>query len=195
MVKTFISSPQGTNTYLLISDGEAAVIDPAHSCSEIKKTLDELGDRLKYILVTHAHLSHVHAVPMLKKDTGGRIGVHPSEMGLLKEMGSPFEPDLPLNDHASLNLGSARLTVLHTPGHTLGSVCFYVREAKALFTGDTLLQGEFGRIWGPHSMGLMVRSLKRLNRVIPPKTTIYPGHGPMTTLSKEAWLDGLDNLS
>ncbi len=65
----------------------------------------------------------------------------------------------------------------------------------ALFTGDTLLKGEFGRIEGPHSMGLMLRSLKRLNSVISTKTTIYSGHGPMTIMSKKAWLDALDNLS
>jgi glyoxylase-like metal-dependent hydrolase (beta-lactamase superfamily II) len=106
-----------------------------------------------------------------------------------------LEPDLLLKDNASLKLGRTTIKVLHTPGHTPGSLCFHIREAKALFSGDTLLKGEFGRIQGPHSMGLMLRSLKRLNSVIPPKTTVYPGHGPSTTMSKEAWLDTLDNLS
>jgi glyoxylase-like metal-dependent hydrolase (beta-lactamase superfamily II) len=126
---------------------------------------------------------------------GGMVCLHKADAELLKEVDSHLEPDLLLKDNVSLKLGKTTIKVLHTPGHTPGSLCFHIREAKALFTGDTLFKGEFGRIRGPHSMGLMLRSLKRLNSVIPPKTTVYPGHGPSTTMSKEAWLDTLDNLS
>lgn len=195
IIKSFTSSPKGTNVYLLINGGEAAVIDAANFYHDIKNTLDELGASLKYILVTHGHLSHVNSVPIVKKDMGGMVCLHKSDVELLKEVDSHLEPDLLLKDNVSLNLGSTILKVLHTPGHTMGSLCFHIREVKALFTGDTLFKGEFGRIRGPHSMGLMLRSLKRLNSLIPPKTTVYPGHGPMTTMSKEAWLDALDNLS
>jgi len=195
MIKSFSSSPKGTNVYLLINAQEAAVIDVAHSNNDIKNTLDELGARLKYILVTHGHLSHVNSVSQVKKDMGGMVCLHKSDAELLKEVDSHLEPDLLLKDNVSLKLGKTMIKVLHTPGHTPGSLCFHIREGKALFTGDTLFKGEFGRIRGPHSMGLMLRSLKRLNSVIPPKTTVYPGHGPSTTMSKEAWLDTLDNLS
>jgi len=195
MIKSFSSSPKGTNVYLLINAQEAAVIDVAHSNNDIKNTLDELGARLKYILVTHGHLSHVNSVSQVKKDMGGMVCLHKSDAELLKEVDSHLEPDLLLKDNVALKLGKTMIKVLHTPGHTPGSLCFHIREAKALFTGDTLFKGEFGRIRGPHSMGLMLRSLKRLNSVIPPKTTVYPGHGPSTTMSKEAWLDTLDNLS
>ena len=195
MIKSFSSSPKGTNVYLLINGQEAAVIDAAHSNNDIKNTLDELGARLKYILVTHGHLSHVNSVSQVKKDMGGMVCLHKSDAELLKEVDSHLEPDLLLKDNVSLKLGKTMIKVLHTPGHTPGSLCFHIREGKALFTGDTLFKGEFGRIRGPHSMGLMLRSLKRLNSVIPPKTTVYPGHGPSTTMSKEAWLDTLDNLS
>jgi glyoxylase-like metal-dependent hydrolase (beta-lactamase superfamily II) len=195
MIKSFSSTPKGTNVYLLINGQEAAVIDVATSNQDIKNTLDELGARLKYILVTHGHLSHVHSVSQVKKDMGGMVCLHKADAELLKEVDSHLEPDLLLKDNVSLKLGKTTIKVLHTPGHTPGSLCFHIREAKALFTGDTLFKGEFGRIRGPHSMGLMLRSLKRLNSVIPPKTTVYPGHGPSTTMSKEAWLDTLDNLS
>jgi glyoxylase-like metal-dependent hydrolase (beta-lactamase superfamily II) len=195
MIKSFSSTPKGTNVYLLINGQEAAVIDVATSNQDIKNTLDELGARLKYILVTHGHLSHVHSVSQVKKDMGGMVCLHKADAELLKEVDSHLEPDLLLKDNVSLKLGKTTIKVLHTPGHTPGSLCFHIREAKALFSGDTLLKGEFGRIQGPHSMGLMLRSLKRLNSVIPPKTTVYPGHGPSTTMSKEAWLDTLDNLS
>jgi glyoxylase-like metal-dependent hydrolase (beta-lactamase superfamily II) len=195
MIKSFSSSPKGPNVYLLINGQEAAVIDAAHSNNDIKNALDELGARLKYILVTHGHLSHVHSLSQVKKEMGGMVCLHKSDADLLKEVDSHLEPDLLLKDNVSLKLGKTTIKVLHTPGHTPGSLCFHIREAKALFTGDTLFKGEFGRIRGPHSMGLMLRSLKRLNSVIPPKTTVYPGHGPSTTMSKEAWLDTLDNLS
>jgi glyoxylase-like metal-dependent hydrolase (beta-lactamase superfamily II) len=195
MIKSFSSSPKGTNVYLLISGQEAAVIDVGTSNKDIKNTLDAFGARLKYILVTHGHLSHVHSVSQVKKDMGGMVCLHQSDAELLKGADSDLEPDLLLKDNVSLKLGKTTIKVLHTPGHTMGSLCFHIREVKALFTGDTLFKGEFGRIRGPHSMGLMLRSLKRLNSVIPPKTTVYPGHGPSTTMSKEAWLDTLDNLS
>ena len=123
------------------------------------------------------------------------ICLHPSDQDLLRQQEEGPEADLLLTDGQSLKLAEATIKVLHTPGHTPGSLCYHLREASALFTGDTLLKGEFGKIRGPHSMGLMLRSLKRLNSVIPPKTTIYPGHGPPSTMSKEAWLDTLDNLS
>jgi len=194
-IKSFTSSPKEPVVYLLINGQEAAVIDAAHSDKDIRKTLDELGARLKYILITHGHLSHVHSLSEVKKDMGGMVCLHKSDAELLKEVDSHLEPDLLLKDNVSLKLGKTTIKVLHTPGHTPGSLCFHIREVKALFTGDTLLKGEFGKIKGPHSMGLMLRSLKRLNSVIPPKTTIYPGHGPSTTMSKEAWLDTLDNLS
>lgn len=195
IVKTFVSSMNEANAYLLISGHEAAVIDGDDAYHDIATVLDEQELALKYLLVTHGHKSHVQAVPMLKESFGGSICMHQSDTELLRESGIPFEPDMPLKDRASLPLDDCVIQVLHTPGHTPGSLCFYVKKARALFTGDTLLKGEYGKIWGPHSMGLMLRSLKRLNSIMPPKTTVHPGHGSQTTMSREAWLDCLDNLS
>jgi glyoxylase-like metal-dependent hydrolase (beta-lactamase superfamily II) len=195
VVKRFVSSPNETNTYLLIDGNEAAVIDVAQAYHDVRNTLNELGVILKYLLVTHGHPSHLGSIRLTKENLGGALCLHPSDTDLLKEADSGLLPDILVKDNNSLKFGNTILKILHTPGHTPGSLCFYWREGKALFTGDTLLKGEFGKIQGPHSMGLMLRSLKRLNGLIPPKTTVYPGHGPMTTLSKEAWLDTLDNLS
>jgi hydroxyacylglutathione hydrolase len=195
VIKQFISSPNETNTYLLIEGNEAVVIDVANSYSEVRDTLNELGISLKYLLVTHGHPSHLGSIRMIKENLGGMLCLHKSDASLLKEADSGLEPDIVAKDNDSLKFGNTVIKILHTPGHTLGSLCFHLREEGALFTGDTLLKGEFGKIKGPHSMGLMLRSLKRLNSVIPPKTTVYPGHGPSTLISKEAWLDTLDNLS
>jgi hydroxyacylglutathione hydrolase len=195
IIKRFVSSPNETNTYLLIEGNEAAVIDVANSYSDVRDTLVEQGISLKYLLVTHGHPSHLGSIRMTKENLGGMLCLHKSDTDLLKEADSNLKPDILAKDNDSLKFGNTVIKIFHTPGHTPGSLCFYLREAKALFTGDTLLKGEFGKIKGPHSMGLMLRSLKRLNSVIPPKTTVYPGHGPMTLMSKEAWLDTLDNLS
>jgi hydroxyacylglutathione hydrolase len=194
-IKMLVSPSTENNVYLLINGDEAAVIDAADAYDDIRNTLDETGAGLKYLLVTHAHKSHIRSVSMLKRDFGATFCLHKLDLDLLKESDNNLEPDLPVKDNTTLELKDTVIKVLHTPGHTMGSLCFYVKKAKALFSGDTLLKGEFGKIWGPHSMGLMLRSLKRLNSVIPPKTTVYPGHGSLTTMSDEAWLDCLDNLS
>jgi len=195
IIKRFVSSPNETNTYLLIEGNEAAVIDVANAYPDVRDTLNELGISLKYLLVTHGHPSHLGSIRMTKENLGGMLCLHKSDTDLLKEVDSDLESDILVKDNDSLKFGNTVIKILHTPGHTMGSLCFHIRGAKALFTGDTLLKGQFGKIKGPHSMGLMLRSLKRLNSVIPPKTTIYPGHGPMTIMSREAWLDTLDNLS
>jgi hydroxyacylglutathione hydrolase len=194
-VKRLFCSSNNTNAYLLVSEREAALIDAPDCCQDIQDALKELGANLRYILVTHGHRSHVSSLAIVKKNIGGTICLHKSDLELLQQMESNLDGDLLLQDNQALKLGDTPIKVLHTPGHTMGSLCYHVREAGVLFTGDTLFKGEFGKIRGPHSMGLMLRSLKRLNSVIPPKTTVYPGHGPSTTMSKEAWLDTLDNLS
>jgi hydroxyacylglutathione hydrolase len=194
-IKTFVSPPKDTNVYVLVCGGEAAVVDAADCCDVLLKFLKDMGITLKYILLTHGHPSHISGLARIKTEMGGTIALHTSDQNLLRQNASGLQADLLLADGQSLKLGDATLKVFHTPGHTPGSVCYHLRETGALFTGDTLFNGEFGKIWGPHSMGLMLRSLKRLNSVIPPKTSIYPGHGPSSTMSKEAWLDTLDNLS
>jgi glyoxylase-like metal-dependent hydrolase (beta-lactamase superfamily II) len=195
IMRRFVGPPKENNIYVLISGDEAALVDVADCYEDIRNTLHEERVSLRYILVSHGHTSHIHSLFKVKSDMGGTICLHKSDADLLNEMDQRLHPDTFVKDNISLKLGHTTIKVLHTPGHTMGSLCFYVKDAGALFTGDTLFKGEFGRIRGPHSMGLMLRSLKRLNSVIPPKTIVYPGHGPMTTMSAEAWLDGLDNLS
>ena len=194
-IKTILSPPKDTNVYLLVNKTEAAVVDAGDCLDAVREILKNLGATLKYILITHGHPSHISSLSRMKKDLGGTICLHTSDLDLVRQQESGLEAGLLLNDGQSLNLADATIKVLHTPGHTMGSLCYHLREAGALFSGDTLFKGEFGKIRGPHSMGLMLRSLKRLNSIIPPKTSIYPGHGPSSIMLKEAWLDTLDNLS
>ncbi len=195
IIKTILSPPKDTNVYLLVSKAEAAVVDAGDCVEALQEFLKDLRVTLKYILITHGHPSHVSSLSRIKREIGGTVCLHTSDLDLLRQQESGLEANLLLNDGQSLKFGDTSIEALHTPGHTMGSLCFHLRQAGALFTGDTLFKGEFGKIRGPHSMGLMLRSLKRLNSIIPPKTTIFPGHGPSSMMLKEAWLDTLDNLS
>jgi hydroxyacylglutathione hydrolase len=186
-VKRFVSD-QGKNQYLLISGKEAAVIDVSDAAGEVGELIDEMGLTLKYLLVSHAHQSHVAALPRLKEKFGAAFCLHEYEYQHLKETDVDTEPDRILQDKALLPLGDIEIIVLLTAGHTKGSVCFWVKAAKVLFSGSTLLKKGYGRIWGPSSMSLMHFSMKRLGSTIPADTTIYTGSGELTKMANEGWI-------
>ena len=189
-IKRFVSATE-KNQYLLLSAGEAAVIDVAGASGEIGEILDEMGIGLKYIFVTHAHERNLQALPELKKTYGGTFCLHEYEYDLLKESDSKLEPSRFLKDRELLNLGEVPIEVLLTAGHTKGSVCYYIRKAHALFSGSTMLKNGYGKIWGPKSMSLMLFSLKRLSYNIPPETTVYTGSGELTRMGDEGWIQCL----
>jgi glyoxylase-like metal-dependent hydrolase (beta-lactamase superfamily II) len=186
-VKRFVSD-QGKNQYLLISGNEAAAIDVSDAVDEVGKHLEEMGLTLKYVLVSHAHQSHVAALPRLKEKFGATFCLHEYEYQHLKETDVATQPDQILQDNDILQLGDIEIKILLTAGHTKGSVCFWVKAAKALFSGSTLLKKGYGRIWGPSSMSLMHFSLKRLGSTIPADTTIYTGSGELTKMANEGWI-------
>jgi glyoxylase-like metal-dependent hydrolase (beta-lactamase superfamily II) len=186
-VNHFVSD-QGKNQYLLISGNEAAVIDVSDAVDEVGKLIDEMGLTLKYLLISHAHQSHVTALPRLKERFGATFCLHEYEYQHLKETDVATEPDQILQDKDILQLGDIEIMVLLTAGHTKGSVCFWVKAANALFSGSTLLKKSYGRIWGPSSMSLMHFSMKRLGSTIPAETTIYTGSGELTKMKNEGWI-------
>jgi len=186
-VKRFVSN-RGKNQYLLISGNEAAVIDVSDAVDDVGKRLDEMGLTLKYILVSHAHQSHVDALPLLKERFDATFCLHEYEYQHLKETDVATEPDQILHDKDILQLGDIEIKILLTAGHTKGSVCFWLKAAKALFSGSTLLKKGYGRIWGPSSMSLMHFSMKRLGSTIPAETSIYTGSGELTKMENEGWI-------
>ena len=190
VIKQFVST-SGKNQYLLTSADEAAVIDVSESYDELCKILDNMENGLKYLLVTHAHQLHLKALPELKRKYGGTFCLHEFEYELLKKSESNLEPDRFMKDRDLLQLGDIEIEVLLTAGHTKGHVCFYVKEAHALFSGSAFLKRGYGKIWGPKSMSLMLFSLKRLSYNIPPETTIYTGSGDLTTMGNEGWIQCL----
>ena len=180
-----------TNCYILLDEEtkEAAVIDPADEAETIRKTLADAGAALRCILLTHGHRDHTLAAPELHKlFPDAAVYIHSKDKGQVGIYRYPMEeligPELRFYDDGdTLPLGSLTIEVLHTPGHTGGSVC--LRVGDALFTGDTLFAGSMGRIDLPGAQPeQMMPSLARLAQ-LPGDYDVYPGHMETTTMARE----------
>ncbi len=180
-----------TNCYLLLDEeaNEAAVIDPADEAETLRAAVERTGAALRYILLTHGHRDHTLAAPELHRmfpEAG--VYIHPKDKGAVGFAPYPMDEligaDLKFYDEGdTLPLGGMTIEVLHTPGHTGGSVC--LRCGAALFTGDTLFAGSMGRVDLPGAEpDKMLPSLARLAR-LDGDYDVYPGHMETTTLARE----------
>lgn len=190
----------GANTYLLVSGTHALVVDPAVSVDAILQAARQEDAFLEGILLTHGHFDHLLSLDTLRDALSLKAWIHSKDAELLTDgrknafytfFGQErcFRPaEELLSDGQVLPLGDEAVTVLHTPGHTPGSVCFLCGDF--LLSGDTLFAEGYGRcdLWGG-SMELLTASLASL-RSLPPDLTLYPGHGAPTRLS-----NGLDNVA
>jgi len=191
--------PWETNAYL-VWDGrsdEALVIDPGMDASDaLVARAADIGLRIHLIANSHGHIDHIFDNAALKRASGAPLAIHPDDAyrlsgeniyGLQVES-SVAEQDLREGD--SLAIGDLRFRVLHTPGHTEGSVCLYEADRGLFLAGDVLFRGSYGRTDLPGGNDeQMVKSLRRLLGEIPSQTRILPGHGPETTMANEAtWL-------
>lgn len=185
----------GENCYIVASaKGNAAVIDPGGKADEILAYLKSNDLSVKKILLTHGHFDHVAAVCRLKDATGAEICIHESDGQMLTsaeqnlaamfgESYQPVQPDLLLRDGDKITLDELAFTVLHTPGHTPGSVCYLMDET--IFSGDTLFAGSIGRTDFPGgSYSQLSGSLKRLT-ALEGDYAVLSGHGEQTTLEHE----------
>jgi len=176
---------------------EAIVIDPGDDIGRIHKRLAEHGLNLKQILVTHGHIDHVGGALKLKRLTGAPIYLNEDDLPQLDIMpaqaawlGVPnpevAPPDSGLADGQPVGLAGFPARVIHTPGHTSGSVCLHFFAMKLLIAGDTLFAGSIGRtdLWGG-SMEKMMDSLVHKLLALPDDTVVYPGHGLTTTIGEE----------
>lgn len=180
-----------TNCYLLLDEEtmEAAVIDPADEADTLRDAIENLGAKLRYILLTHGHRDHTLAAPALHEMfPEAEVYIHPKDKGVVGIYRYPMEekigPALKFYDDGdTLPLGRETIEVLTTPGHTGGSVC--LRCGSALFTGDTLFAGSMGRIDLPGAEpDKMMRSLARLAK-LEGDYDVYPGHMETTTMARE----------
>ena len=168
----------GTNAYILIcrKTGESVIIDAPADAGKILALLKET--RPQYILITHNHMDHTGALAELKSTLDLPIAAHADDAGRL-----PVSADQLLSDGDVIAFGEIKLSVLHTPGHTPGSVCFLT--ANYLIAGDTIFPGGPGKTGSPADFKRILASLTGKIFVLPANTLIYPGHGDATVLDKE----------
>ena len=188
----------GTNCYILTDEesGESAAVDCAVFDASYLALLRRANvSSLKYILLTHGHFDHINGVKRLKNACGGLVCIHREDAACLTDpikslssfIGSaepePIVPDVLTEDGSELFLGGQRITAMHTPGHTQGSVC-YLTDGR-MFCGDTLFKQSMGRTDLPGGSTLtLLLSLARIGRM-EGEWEIFPGHGETTSLSYE----------
>lgn len=178
--------------------GDAIVIDPGDEVERVQEVLARHKLRAKYIVATHAHIDHVGGLEQLKRATGAAVLMHQDDLPLYRNLAIQAEwlgvlppgvvdVDQFLKEGDVLRFGPHALEILHTPGHSPGSLCLHLPgDHEKIFSGDTLFQGGIGRtdLWGGSYEEIM-RSIHDRLLVFPDETLVYPGHGPSTVIGEE----------
>ena len=197
-VITMEVGPLAANCYILYCQNtkKAAIIDPGAEGELIISQVKSNRLEIQYILLTHGHFDHIGAVKYLKDELNARVAIHVEDAGCLNDngrnlslymrmdIGDQGPADKVLKDGDKLHVGDIELKVLHTPGHSGGSVCFLA--PGAVFTGDTLFCGSVGRSDFPGgNCKELIRSIIEKLMVLDDNFIIYPGHGPASTIGRE----------
>jgi hydroxyacylglutathione hydrolase len=176
---------------------EAIVVDPGDNVEEIAAILAKHGLTAKMIVITHAHIDHIGGADKLRAMTGAPVYMNESDQTLSDQlamqaawldMETPKNPgiDTPAREGDILCAGSISAGVLHTPGHTPGSISLYIPLEKKVLAGDTLFAGSIGRTDLPGGdSAAIARSIRRKLYTLPEETVVVPGHGELTTIGKE----------
>jgi glyoxylase-like metal-dependent hydrolase (beta-lactamase superfamily II) len=176
---------------------EAMVIDPGDDIDDIVAIIEQYKLQVKQIVITHAHIDHVGGAMKLRALTGAPVLLNQNDYALLKMLDvqaswlgmkdpGKVEIEAGLAHDQTLTAGSLSANVLHTPGHTEGSVCLYFPAEKLLIAGDTLFARSIGRTDLPGgSFEKIMRSLHDRVLTLPDDTAVIPGHGPVTTIGEE----------
>src|SRR5579872_488635 len=166
------------NCYIVscTSTREAVVIDPGIPAEKIVE--QTAGLKVKYILATHCHPGHVGGKDGVKEATGGETAIHSADAKLFLRSADRY-----LIDGDELDFGEFKVTVMHTPGHTPGSLCFLI--ANHVFVGDTILAGGIGKQTPDTDVRRQMMSIGNKLLRLPLQTALYPGHGPATSLERE----------
>jgi len=176
---------------------QAMVIDPGDDIADVQGLIQKHSLQVKQIVITHAHIDHVGGAMKLRAATGAPILINENDYALLKMldvqaawvgMAGPakVEIDQALAEGDKLRAGALEASILHTPGHTEGSVCLYFPAQRKLIAGDTLFAGSIGRTDLPGgSFQKIMSSLHQRVLALPDETIVVPGHGPLTTIGDE----------
>lgn len=192
---TLIVGPIGTNCYLVYDEKtkEGLIVDPGFHAERIVEEVCRLNLGKVTIVATHGHFDHITALASVARQTNAPVLIHALDAECLRDplqarvralsSFEPYEPDRLLHDHDVVTAGGLQFTVLHTPGHTRGSICLF--GEGILLAGDTLFYHECGRVDLPGgSYRQMLQSLDRLSQ-LPQDVRVYPGHGIPTTIGEE----------
>jgi hydroxyacylglutathione hydrolase len=201
VIETFPVGPLGCNCSIVVDEmtGTAIVIDPGGDFEKIRARLEKNGAKPTAIVHTHTHIDHVGATAPLQRWSSAAARIHEADrvlydmldvqaelLGIALPERCELEGDL--TDDTVLSAGAVAVGVLHTPGHTPGSVSFYVEHAgeRVAFTGDTLFRRSIGRtdLWLGDSR-LILKSVHERLLTLPPETRVVAGHGPPTTIGEE----------
>lgn len=188
----------GTNCYIVRKkdSDRCVVIDPGDSGRELAKFIKDNGMTLEDILLTHAHFDHIIGVSDLMSGAGGRLCVLENERELLEDAGLnvsamtgnavSYHADVFFRDGEVYETAGMKFKVLHTPGHTKGSCCYYMSDAALLFSGDTLFLESVGRTDLPTgNSAALLNSLREKVLTLPDDVKVFPGHGPATDIGYE----------
>ncbi|MFZ5966031.1 MAG: MBL fold metallo-hydrolase [Bacillota bacterium] len=174
---------------------KAAIVDPGGDAPDILQYIHHKELEVEYIILTHGHGDHIGGAKEIKEGTNAILCIHKADEDMLADpnknlsglMSGPnvvLKPDKLLMDGDILQLGTLKLHIIHTPGHTLGGICIKVEDA--LFTGDTLFAGSIGRTdFEGGSFEEIIDSIKRKLFVFDDQTKVYPGHGPASSIGIE----------
>ncbi|WP_214368646.1 MBL fold metallo-hydrolase [Pseudonocardia sp. H11422] len=173
------------NVWVMGDDEQVLVVDAAHDGDAIKEAIG--GRRLFAIACTHGHRNHVDQAPAVADSVGGPILLNAADQLIWERVHPDHAPDGELPHEEVLRVAHVDARVLHTPGHSDGSVCLYVAALRTVFTGDTLLKGGPGPAdWSLSRFPTLIRSLEERVLTLPADTRVLPGHGDETTIGDEA---------
>ncbi|NNU76455.1 MBL fold metallo-hydrolase [Clostridium estertheticum] len=191
-IKKVIAGIYGANCYIVMdkNTGEAVVIDPGGDVDDIVKVINNMGAKVKYILLTHGHVDHTSGVCELKAITNAIVCISKKDDDLITKGEYLFGPlikggaDKLLSDGDIIKIENIQITCVDTPGHTPGGMSFLT--GKCSFTGDTLFAGSIGRTdFVGGDFNAIIHSIKSKLLCLPGDTLVYPGHGPGSTINKE----------
>jgi hydroxyacylglutathione hydrolase len=196
-VKCLPTGMFGSNCYILAEEnsGEGVIIDAGVSAGEVMEVIEEEGISIKYIILTHGHIDHICCADEIKSETVAKVLIHEDDVRVLKDSflnGSAIfgysdisiRADRALKDGDILDIGSQKLEIIHTPGHTEGCIC--MKADGCIFTGDTLFRRSVGRTdlpGGNHKA--LTESIKNRLMMLDDNTMVYPGHGEPTSIGFE----------
>jgi hydroxyacylglutathione hydrolase len=189
--------PMDNNTYLLIDEAtrDAALVDPSFGSEKLWSDIEARGVQIRYILNTHAHFDHILGNAFYVEKTGAPLALHRDDLDRLRalpeharryrfEAAPSPDPDLYLEHEQTLTLGESRIRVVHTPGHSPGSVTFLFDDVAIV--GDVLFQGSIGRTDFPGcSLQTLLHSIRTQLLTLPDETKVLPGHNEPTTIGAE----------